>query len=370
MLNKKEIDLSETNLANFGTPLEKEVKHDAAEHEPAWVGSGQKPGLEIWRIEKFKVIAWPKDQYGNLYSGDSYILLHTYQKKNSNALGYHLHFWLGKFTAQDESGTAAYKTVELDDHLHGVAPQYREVQGYESDLFLSYFNNHINILEGGIGTGFTHVEAEKYRPRLLQVKGNKRFRITEVPMSVDSLNSGDVFILDAGLKIYQWNGSKSGHNEKYKGNLVSRSLSDERKAIPSVEVFAEGDKDDEPFWELLGGRGPIKSAEQGGSDIDAERNTGKALFELLEESGNLVFKEIAKGSNVKRSLLDTNAVFVFDSGFEVFVWIGLKSTTGERKNAIAYAQKYLNDYNRPAHLPICKMLEGGESELFDTTFLI
>lgn len=33
----------------------------------------------------------------------------------SQDLAYDLHFWIGAETSQDEAGTAAYKTVELDD---------------------------------------------------------------------------------------------------------------------------------------------------------------------------------------------------------------------------------------------------------------
>lgn len=47
------------------------------------------------------------------------------------------------FVRQDEYGTAAYKTVELDTYLDDGATQHREVQGKESELFRSYFKKGI-----------------------------------------------------------------------------------------------------------------------------------------------------------------------------------------------------------------------------------
>lgn len=83
-------------------------------------------------------------------------------------------------------------------------------------------------------SGFTHVEPEKYEPRLLHIKGKKvkhsihacevglpslcrlcvcldtlhvlsqdNVRIEEVKLRRKYLNSGDVFILDLGLKAIQ-----------------------------------------------------------------------------------------------------------------------------------------------------------------------
>jgi hypothetical protein len=50
---------------------------------------------------------------------------HSFQTKSKGQ--WDVHFWLGKDTSQDEMGTAAIKTVELDEGLGGAPVQYREV---------------------------------------------------------------------------------------------------------------------------------------------------------------------------------------------------------------------------------------------------
>ena len=133
---------------------------------------------------------------------------------------YHIHFWLGKKSSQDEQGVAAYKTVELDTFLKGAAVQHREVQGGESDDFMSLFKC-VRYLEGGIASGFKHVDRDEFPVRLLHVKGRRNIRATEVPLNPDSINSGDVFVLDAGRNIFQWNGKNASIMEKSKAYEVS-----------------------------------------------------------------------------------------------------------------------------------------------------
>lgn len=48
--------------------------------------------------------------------------------------------------------------------------------------------------------------------------GKRTVRVTEVSTVPASLNKGDVFILDAGFKIYIFNGPTSNLYEKAKGN--------------------------------------------------------------------------------------------------------------------------------------------------------
>jgi gelsolin len=371
MLKQKEYNIAETNIANLGSDLEKKVRQAAAETEQAWKEAGKAVGLQIWRIEKFKVVAWPKEQYGQFYSGDSYIVLNTYRKKDAPKILWDVHFWLGKYTSQDEAGTAAYKTVELDDLLGGDPVQHREVQGHESDLFLSYFKNEIRILEGGVDTGFKHVEPEKYRGRLLQMKGRRKIRVQEVEFSAKSLNSGDVFIVDAGLHLYQFNGKKSAPAERAKAGQLAAAIKDERKGLPKIHVVEEGSKDADAseFWKFFGGEQPIKSAEEGGSDEEAEKagQKIKKLLRLSDASGKLTMTEVATGT-IKKNMLDTNDVFILDNGAEVFAWIGRKTTKAERKGALQYAQDYLTKFNRPFYLPISRILEGGENEVFEASF--
>jgi len=368
MIKQKEYNLEDSNIALIGSDLDKKVRQAAAQTEKAWTNAGKEVGMQIWRIEKFNVKSVAKDTYGTFYSGDSYICLNTYKKKDSPKILFDVHFWLGKFTTQDEAGTAAYKTVELDDLLGGEPVQHREVQGFESDLFLSYFKNQIKILEGGVESGFRHVEPEKYTPRLLHLKGKKKVRVTEVHKAYTSLNSGDVFVLDCGLNIYQWNGSKSGPAEKMKGAQLCRAIDDERKGLATVHVFEESGKDVETFWTALGGKGAVKTAEEGGDDNEHEKASTKVLFRLSDASGSLTFTEVGKGGAVKKNLLDSNDVFILDTGAEVFAWIGKKASVAEKQKAMHFAQDYLKKYNKPLQTPIARILEGGENEVFEQSF--
>src|SRR3990167_5330643 len=265
-------NIADSNIALLGSDLEKKVKAAAANTEPAWANAGQEVGLQIWRIEKFNVVSRPKETYGEFFDGDSYIVLNTYKK--NDALAWDVHFWLGEFTTQDEAGTAAYKTVELDDKLGGAPVQHREVSKHESKLFLSYFPAGTRVLEGGVDSGFKHVEAEKYTARLLQIKGTRKtIRASQVPLATSSLNSGDVFILDNGLVVYQWLGSAAGVFEKQKAAELTRAIDDERRGQVTIKVLSEGDSDadSDAFFGLLGGKGPIASASAGGDDANADK---------------------------------------------------------------------------------------------------
>jgi hypothetical protein len=77
-------------------------------------------------------------------------------------------------------------------------------------------------------------------------------------MSKDSLNSGDSFIMDKGLELFILQGKQSSHIEIWDANKECNMIKEARKGLPKVTIYTEDDKDDSPFWELLGGKGPIR----------------------------------------------------------------------------------------------------------------
>jgi hypothetical protein len=248
------------------------------------------------------------------------------------------------------------------------------VQGHESPLFLSYFQNRaIEILKGGVESGFKHVEAKSYVTRLLQVKGTSNaVRVTQVDCARSSLNSGDVFILDGGLRIWQWNGAKASTYEKMKAGQVVKAMRDERGGKPVCTMHAEGEKDPDlaDFWKALGGEGAVKSAAEGGVDAEAAKTalSERKLLRVSDASGGKLQCTTVKTGSFEKSNLDTNDVFIVDTGSEVFVWVGKKSSQTEKKNALGCAQKYITENNRLAYLPISRVLEGGENPIFNSLF--
>jgi gelsolin len=354
--------LEDSNISNYGSKEHKDLKLAAAKTEKAWEGAGKAVGIQIWRIEKFKVVAVPKEGYGKFFSGDSYIVLHTYKHPESDKLLYNVHFWLGSETSQDEAGTAAYKTVELDDLLGDLPVQYREVQGCESKEFLDLFSGAIIIQKGGIDSGFNKVKPEEYKPRLLHMKGNnKGVRVSEVKLDAKSLNDGDVFLLDCGLTLYQWNGKTAGIFEKRKANEIIQNIKKERNGKPVSKVL--DDLEDEPeFWKLLGGK-PAKGSIAAATSDDVKVEKVKDLWEVSDKTGELKITKVASGG-IKKSELKTDEVFILDLGDAAWAWVGKGASKQERAKGIQYAVDHFKKQGKSDHIPISRVCEGGEPKAF------
>ncbi|KAK2646254.1 hypothetical protein Ddye_021449 [Dipteronia dyeriana] len=333
--------------------------------DPAFQGAGQKAGIEIWRIENFKPVPIPKSSYGKFFTGDSYVIMKTTASK-SGALRQDIHYWLGKNTSQDEAGAAAIKTVELDAALGGRAVQYREVQGHETEKFLSYFKPCIIPQEGGVASGFKHAEEEEHQTRLFVCRGKHVVHVKEVPFARSSLNHDDIFILDTKSKIFQFNGSNSSIQERAKALEVVQYIKDsyhdgkcEVAAIEDGKLMADAETGE--FWGLFGGFAPLprKTASEEDKNVDSQPTKLYCV-----EKGQA---EPVECDSLTRELLETNKCYLLDCGLEMFVWMGRTTSLDERKSASGAAEELLQGADR-SKSHIIRVIEGFETVMFRSKF--
>ncbi|XP_014750951.1 villin-4 isoform X2 [Brachypodium distachyon] len=335
--------------------------------DPAFRGAGQKDGLEVWRIENFKPVPVPTSSYAKFYMGDSYIILKTSALKNGS-FRHDIHYWLGKDTSQDEAGTAAILTVELDAALGGRAVQYREVQGNETEKLLSYFRPCIMPQPGGVASGFNHVEVneQEHVTRLYVCRGKHVVHVKEVPFSRSSLNHEDIFILDTKSKIFQFNGSNSCIQERAKALEVVQYIKDtfhegkcEVAAVEDGKLMADAEAGE--FWAQFGGFAPLPrktTSEETGKDSEI------AVKLLCFNQGKL---ELITSEPLVHDLLETNKCYLLDCGAEMYVWLGRSTSLQVRKGASESAEKMLvADSRTQSH--VMKVIEGYETVMFKSKF--
>lgn len=342
--------------------------------DPAFEGAGSEEGLQIWRIENFEVVPYPKEKYGQFYSGDSYIVLYTNDINGNKS--WDLHFWLGAETSQDEAGAAAIKTVELDDTLGGVPVQHREVQDHESSLFLSRFKKGVRYLKGGVASGFRHVDPDApYPARLFHVKGRRNVRVKEVEATVASMNKGDCFILDCGGQVFVYMGPASRRIERLKAITAANAIRDDDHAGKAkVLVIDESATESEvgDFFTGLGEGSPDDVADEaaGADDAVFERSEASAatLYHVFEDSSGAMQNKKIGEKPLLQSMLNSGDCFLLDTGSGVYVWIGSGSSKQEKVKSMEMAAAYMEQQGYPKWKSVQRVVEKAEPAVFKSYF--
>ncbi|OAG00399.1 gelsolin [Paraphaeosphaeria sporulosa] len=384
LVHLEEYDWRDSNVALINSDIDHKVKHQSASTEPAWNNGiiGCETGLFIWRIESFEVVPWPQEQYGAFHEGDSYIILKSERVKkaageqsgNEDKLVHDIFFWLGSHTSQDEAGTAAYKTVELDEFLHGTAIQHRELQSAPSDAFSALFPR-LKILRGGVRSGFTHVdtnEEQTHTDTLLRIfkhpsagAGRDSILVHEVEPTWQSLDEDDVFVLDKGDKIFVWQGKNCAPMEKLKAAQVVNDMTIAKHV--EVEVLSQAESRSRVVVDYLGGGGinPLQTRFKSPRPVSsATAREVKKLFRLSDSEGQLSFSLAKEGNRIEMNDLDGSDVFLLDSGRTVWVWEGRGASRAEKAMWLKVVQRYVAQQGDAAGVSFVKVSQGSEGRAF------
>ncbi|VDK20072.1 unnamed protein product [Anisakis simplex] len=196
------------------------------------------------------------------------------------------------------------------------------------------------------------------------------FRNVKVACEHDSLNLGDVFILDCELDLYVWMPPESGRLERIKGMSQAKSIRDEeRNGKPKVHVLDLDWNKNDAFWKIMGGKqnvSKLKSAEAGGADENFWRTNKQqiTLWRVCDESGKIEVTKISEG-DFKYDQLESKDAFILDaSNGGVYVWIGKGCTKEERAKAVNWANDYIDIQGKPEWTQVIRVMEGAEPASF------
>ncbi|XP_021891713.1 villin-1 isoform X2 [Carica papaya] len=334
--------------------------------DPAFQGAGAKAGLEMWCVENLQLVSVPKPLHSKFYSGSVYIILSTTFLKSS-VPQHDIHYWLGNEANEVDSTIASDKALELDAVLGSCTVQYREVQGQETQKFLSYFKPCIIPMEGKYSSQPV-TNCETYPASLLTCKGDHVVRVKEVPFSRSSLNHNDVFILDTASKIFLFSGCNSSVQERAKALEVVKYIKDNKHSGKCEVATIEdgkfvGDSDVGEFWSLFGGYAPIPRDSP--SAFEQHPDTSSVKLFWINTQGKLC----PVGTNsLNKEMLEKDKCYMLDCDAEVFIWVGRNTSVSERKTSISASEDFLRDQGRSNGTHLTFLTEGLESAVFRSFF--
>ncbi|XP_076064195.1 advillin-like isoform X2 [Oratosquilla oratoria] len=319
-------------------------------------GSGQK---EVWRVRKFDLVEVPESNHGEFYMGDCYVILYAYLEGNSEH--YLIYYWIGNEASSDEAGTAALKSVELDQKLSGRAVQVRVTQAKEPPHFMAIFKGKLIIYKGGFSSSFDGVDGRDVSLGdrfMLHVRGTTQgsTKAIQVDFRAASLNSNDCFLVVTPQGTQVWCGKGSTGDERE----LAKSLA---KGRGEVTVVSEGSEKSD-FWKLLGGKEEYASGER----LKVEDHTMQVrLFQCSNASGVFEAEEVV--SFTQEDLVDDD-VMLLDAWDTIFLWIGINSNKVEQRESEKLAMEYLrtDPAGRDKGTPIVRLKQGYEPPNFTGFF--
>eukprot|EP01116_Phalansterium_solitarium_P018985 TRINITY_DN517_c0_g1_i8.p1 TRINITY_DN517_c0_g1~~TRINITY_DN517_c0_g1_i8.p1 ORF type:complete len:649 (+),score=120.52 TRINITY_DN517_c0_g1_i8:863-2809(+) len=334
-------------------------------HRPGRVGEevlvddGSSGKISIWRVEDFKKVEVPREQHGEFYSGESYLILYTYVFKNKDC--YLIYFWQGRNSSINEKGASALLTIELDEQLKanvsGSAKEVRVVQNKEPHHFMLVFKRKFVVHLGKDPLGKDKESRSGNRLYQVQATNAWNVRALEVQPFAYVLNSQAVFVVNTEKSgIHIWNGKASSPEEQEyaKSNFASAG---------SVKAIQEGSETQE-FWSLF------ETKKQQYPQANLKQRHLARLWVCSIGTGVFKVEEIF---NFCQDDLLAEDVFMLDAYDDIYVWIGKLADDKEKSMsyelAVDFARKAPDgrDGSKLA-TRVWVVLQGHEPLVFTTHF--
>lgn len=161
-------------------------------------------------------------------------------------------------------------------------------------------------------------------------------RVLQVPLEASSLNNGDVFILDNGLTVYQFNAPNANHNERRRAmEIVQQDIKVQRNGQPEL-IILDGEEifECDDFWALLDEKlSELPDAESLGDDDGTDNvdfTAPKKLFKISNETGSLILSLEKEDDTLSESDIDNDDIWAIACDGKCFIYIGERTNKDEK----------------------------------------
>mmetsp|Transcript_12411 Transcript_12411/g.20911 ORF Transcript_12411/g.20911 Transcript_12411/m.20911 type:complete len:444 (+) Transcript_12411:1-1332(+) len=279
--------------------------------------------LKVWRVNDFDRIPLEEENYGRFRSGESYVVLLTFLKKNKEC--HVIFFYQGRDSSISDKGTSAYLTRFMEAELKGPSVQIRVEQGKEPMDFLALFNQKLLIELGAF-------DIDRSEARLLYTRGScaKSVRTVEVKPNCESLSDDGVFTLLKGDEALVWSGGRCYDFENESAKTILAQFYPNHK----IDFATPKSKAAHTFFDALDA--PPEAADMPAEDL-GERYELR-LFEVTSASGVVTVDPVP--APLCQDDVGLRNVYIIDGGENVWIHFGLKSLHIEKHAALHVSKAF------------------------------
>ncbi|XP_033114401.1 supervillin-like isoform X2 [Anneissia japonica] len=313
--------------------------------------------VATWHIMEFERSIMPKECFGQLHEGDTYVVRWQYRiegtgmrdlKGNVSTRGIGhgkekcaYFFWQGSRSTINEQGASALMTVELDDER---GPQVRVIQGKEHSAFLNLFEGSLIVHMGKREEEDTNTQGS-YRLYMARAEEENEGYLLELPCIAHSLRSRSSFVLlnlekveKKEVEIYVWHGIKSSEASQKVARRCANKMKENmpleaglnQECTATIHEMEEG-KEHKTFNKIF--KMERKSYDSAIGD-PMEFDFTPRLFHLTSTSGIFKAHEILNPARsnehacpfpvLQSDLYSVSqpAQFLLDNHYEVYLWQG------------------------------------------------
>ncbi|CAG5078957.1 Oidioi.mRNA.OKI2018_I69.PAR.g9133.t1.cds [Oikopleura dioica] len=218
-------------------------------------------------------------------------------------------------------------------------------------------------------------------PMLIKLKGRKRAFPFVVPCSISSLTNDDSFILITQSTVFVFLSEFSNIVEKAKAKDFARFVCQTSDLGTKNPVYKLVSAKTNEFWKILGGKmediEEVKyDPDMADDDFEAECFSNSRVWEVIkaenEDSAMLKPVENQWGRSPSQKDLESEKIFVFEFGAEIYTWIGAKAQYRLRTKAKELVNYLIANYYGESDLEsmiIGRVTEHRETSLFSEKFV-